>query len=126
MNLNISENDVPNAWWIMNSLLINVELRNNTSFSYTIQHINVLLCIRILSKKQLLYDKYFHVYFTHRINPTIRIINSKFDKWQFWQIIWNRFGTNIKNILQSYDDILFSFWRTYLERYLWKRKVWWQ
>ena len=51
MNLNISANDVPNAWWIMNSLLINVELKNNTSFSYTIQHINVLLCIRILSKK---------------------------------------------------------------------------
>lgn len=51
MNLNISANDVPNAWWIMNSLLINVELKNNTSFSYTIQHINVLHCIRILSKK---------------------------------------------------------------------------
>ena len=51
MNLNISANDVPNAWCIMNSLLINVELKNNTSFSYTIQHINVLLCIRILSKK---------------------------------------------------------------------------
>ena len=51
MNLNISANDVPNAWWIMNSLLINVELKNNTSFSYTIQHINVLDCIRILSKK---------------------------------------------------------------------------
>ena len=64
MNLNISANDVPNAWWIMNSLLINVELKNNTSFSYTIQHINVLHCIRILSKKKCCVTKHFHVYFT--------------------------------------------------------------
>ena len=85
MNLNISANDVPNAWWIMNSLLINVELKNNTSFSYTIQHINVLHCIRILSKKNYCVTNIFtyilHIEFILQLKLfTQNLINGNFDR----------------------------------------------
>ena len=84
MNLNISANDVPNAWWIMNSLLINVELKNNTSFSYTIQHINVLLCIRILSKKIVvtnIFTYILHIEFILQLKLfTQNLINGNFDR----------------------------------------------
>jgi len=84
MNLNISANDVPNAWWIMNSLLINVELKNNTSFSYTIQHINVLHCIRILSKKIVvtnIFTYILHIEFILQLKLfTQNLINGNFDR----------------------------------------------
>ena len=84
MNLNISANDVPNAWWIMNSLLINVELKNNTSFSYTIQHINVLPCIRILSKKIVvtnIFTYILHIEFILQLKLfTQNLINGNFDR----------------------------------------------
>ena len=65
----------------MNSLLINVELKNNTSFSYTIQHINVLHCILDFVEKNCCVTNIDIL--QHRIYPTIKIIYSKFDKWQF-------------------------------------------
>jgi hypothetical protein len=85
MNLNISANDVPNAWCIMNSLFINVELKNNTSFSYTIQHINVLLCIRILSKNNYCMTSIFtyilHIeLILHLELSTQNLINGNFDR----------------------------------------------
>ena len=85
--------------WILYSLMLNLKIILHFHIRYSILMYYIVFGF---CRKKLLCDKHFHVYFTHRIYPTIKIIYSKFDKWQFWQIIWNRFRTNIQHILNTH------------------------